>query len=216
MTCPLGLKRIPSVSKSVRCWLHPGAVRPSLFTTRWQGNPMASGEYLSTLPTILEWLGHPANAAISPYVITFPRGICLTISSTSMLNLLACSLVILSGYSFMINFVSFSTHISLLLLYDCKDTNYSRNQKFPTLKFSFIHQNPIPYKNKKNAKVHRTPASFQYILHFLVFYFRITELSPKTQYLLQALHCIWLVFRIDLLDGCKFSQETFAKIGKKL
>ena len=33
-TCPLGLKRTPSSSKSGRWRLQPGAVRPSLLTTR--------------------------------------------------------------------------------------------------------------------------------------------------------------------------------------
>ncbi len=63
-TCPLLLKTTPSSSNKVRCRLHPGAVRPSLFTTRWQGSPSAPGEYRKVRPTIREWLGHPANAAI--------------------------------------------------------------------------------------------------------------------------------------------------------
>ena len=96
-TCPLDLKRMFSSSSNVRWRLHPGAVRPSLFTTRWHGNSAAPGEYLSVLPTILAWLGHPANVAISPYVVTLPRGICATMFSTSSPNLLACSGVILSG-----------------------------------------------------------------------------------------------------------------------
>ena len=38
-----------------------------------------------------------ANAAISPYVVTLPRGICATMFSTSSPNRLASSAVILSG-----------------------------------------------------------------------------------------------------------------------
>ena len=65
-TCPLDLKCTPSSSSRVRWRLQPGAVRPSLLTTRWQGRFSAPGVYLNVLPTIREWLGQPAKAAICP------------------------------------------------------------------------------------------------------------------------------------------------------
>ena len=59
---PLVLKRTPSASSSSRCRVHPGTVRPALFTTRWQGRP--AGASASARPTRRAWSGMPTSRAI--------------------------------------------------------------------------------------------------------------------------------------------------------
>ena len=81
-TQPSGLKPTPSDSSSIRCECQWGAVRPSEFTTLWQGTSESMPIAPNILPASRAWLGLPASAATSPYDRTIPAGM-LQIDSTS-------------------------------------------------------------------------------------------------------------------------------------
>ena len=59
---PLALKRTPSFSSNSRCCGQPGAVRPALLTTRWQGS--SAGAEAMARPTRRAWSGMPISRAI--------------------------------------------------------------------------------------------------------------------------------------------------------
>ncbi len=56
---PLALKRTPSFSSNSRCCGQPGAVRPALLTTRWQGS--SAGAEAMARPTRRAWSGMPIS-----------------------------------------------------------------------------------------------------------------------------------------------------------
>jgi hypothetical protein len=82
-TLPL-VRRTPSARRRLACsrsW--PGTNRPDVVITLHHGNP---GVVRRRLPTARAAPGYPASAAISPYVVTTPRGIDSMIAVTDAVN----------------------------------------------------------------------------------------------------------------------------------
>ena len=92
---PLALKRTPSFSSNSRCCGQPGAVRPALLTTRWQGS--SAGAEAMARPTRRAWSGMPINPAGDSPVKRLRGKVCAT-TGVPRRQSPACRLSVCNGF----------------------------------------------------------------------------------------------------------------------